>query len=88
MTVYVDTLTPRGWILCGHPLRSCHLTADTLAELHSLAHYLRISRACFLETPLPHYDLIEGERRQAVLAGAVPSLSADPEPPWPSTSID
>jgi len=87
MAVYVNRLAARGWIIGGLKIRSCHLTADTLEDLHSFAHYIGISRACFLDNPLPHYDLFEDERRQAVLAGAVPSLVAEPEPSWPSTSI-
>lgn len=77
MTVYVDDLQvwphARGRFKAG----SCHMTADTLAELHEFARRIGIKRHWFHRTKLaPHYDLIEAERAAALAAGAeyVPAM--------------
>lgn len=72
MTVYVDELlrwpNAKGKFLGG----SCHLTADTLNELHRLAARIGMRRAWFQDHPLaPHYDLIASKRDAAIAAGAV-----------------
>ena len=69
MTVYVDDLQvwphARGRFKAG----SCHMTADTLAELHEFARRIGIKRHWFHRTKLaPHYDLIEVERAAALAA--------------------
>jgi hypothetical protein len=52
--------------------RWCHLTADTLDELHAFAGRLGLKRAWFQNHPRhPHYDLTPGKRAQAVRMGAV-----------------
>lgn len=69
--VYVDPLIPytrRGKFAAG----SCHLTADTLAELHTFAARLGLKRSWFQNDPrMPHYDLVASKRVQAVKLGAV-----------------
>lgn len=37
VSCYVDGLANRDWKLRGHNVLSCHLIADTLAELHEMA---------------------------------------------------
>jgi hypothetical protein len=53
--------------------RWCHLTADTLEELHAFAARLEMKRAWFQRSRsgLPHYDLTPGKRAQSVRMGAV-----------------
>lgn len=72
MPVYVDELTvyPNAW----GPFKrgSCHLTADTLDELHAFAQSLGLKRAWFQPHRLaPHYDLVPSKRVQALELGAV-----------------
>lgn len=68
MAVYVDKLRDWGWRLGP----SCHLTADTLAELHAFARRLGLRRAWFQGRPGRwHYDLTASRRTAAVAAGAV-----------------
>jgi len=76
MTVYVDEL--RRWHLQGQRVPrcfergSCHMTADTVEELHAMARRLRLRRAWFQDHPLhPHYDLTGGKRKLALEMGAV-----------------
>ena len=72
VTVYVDEL--RKWptrIRCFKP-GSCHMTADTLEELHALAAKIGMRREWFQDHPLaPHYDLTASKRDKALAAGAV-----------------
>jgi len=71
MTVYVDDLMARipnkRW-----PFKwSCHMSADTLDELHAMAAKLGLRRAWFQDHPtLAHYDLTSGKRRMALKFGA------------------
>ena len=74
MAVYVDWLCNHGWRLRGRLVPSCHLTADTAAELHALAQAIGCRREWFQPMPphsLPHYDLTASRRAAAVAAGAV-----------------
>lgn len=71
MTVYVEAIMHHGWILQGRRVRSCHLVADTLEELHVFAASVGMRRSWFQEKRLPHYDLTETRREMAVLCGAV-----------------
>ena len=68
MTVYVDNarIPWRGW-------RMSHMYADTPSELHALADRIGLKRSWFQDTGhgLPHYDLTDGKRAQALAAGAV-----------------
>lgn len=72
MAVYVDPMmactTTKQW-RWNH---ACHMFADTLSELHDLADKLELKREWFQDGAfLPHYDLTDKKRRQAVRLGAV-----------------
>ena len=75
MSVYVDSLivfgdesAPR----CFRNRPSCHMYADSLEELHSMAYRIGLRRSWFQADPhLPHYDLTPSKRRLAVSLGAV-----------------
>lgn len=67
MPVYVDTLVDYGWRLG----KSCHLIADTLPELHTLAQGIGLKRAWFQPKSFPHYDLTESRRVLAIKQGAI-----------------
>lgn len=67
MPVYVDSLRDHGWRLGP----SCHLAADTLAELHAFAERLGLRREWFQAGRNPHYDLTAKRRAMAVAMGAV-----------------
>lgn len=71
MAVYVDPLINYGWKLGP----SCHLTADTIEELHLFAESIGMKRAWFQKgggwREIPHYDLTAGKRKAAVSKGAV-----------------
>jgi hypothetical protein len=70
LTVYVDPIIAWGW-KPPFDKGSCHLTADTLEELHAFAARLGMRRAWFQDHPLcPHYDLTPGRREVAVRLGA------------------
>lgn len=50
----------------------CHLTADSLAELHEFAGRLDLKREWFQNHKLiPHYDLIKSKRAIAIELGAI-----------------
>lgn len=66
MRVYVDRARWR-W-----PGRTwCHMAADGVEELHAFARRLGLKRAWFQDRRIPHYDLTETKRAEAVLLGAV-----------------
>lgn len=77
MGVYVDEL--RNWAIVPPTTvpkvfrkGSCHLTADTLEELHEFATRLQLRRAWFQDHPIhPHYDLTPNKRRSALRLGAI-----------------
>lgn len=71
MTVYVDEI--KHWPNARAPFHqgSCHLTADSLTELHAFALRIGLRRAWFQNHPLaPHYDLTPSRRHRALMAGA------------------
>lgn len=73
MTVYVDQVLPypRARNACFRA-GACHMTADTLDELHAFALRLGLKRAWFQRHGIsPHYDLTIGRRAEAVRLGAV-----------------
>ena len=50
----------------------CHMVADTLPELHSMAAQIGLARRWFQNKPLhPHYDICKTKRALAVSAGAI-----------------
>lgn len=76
MTVYVDGLVAWGFRIRGRTVKTCHMTADTDAELHEMASRIGMKRqwAQHLDDDNQyrrHYDLVESRRRRAVAAGAV-----------------
>lgn len=73
MSVYVDEV--RVWptkIACFRG-GSCHLTADTIEELHETAARIGMRRSwAQVEGHLvPHYDLTPARREAAIAVGAV-----------------
>jgi Protein of unknown function (DUF4031) len=69
MSVYVDN----AFIRYGRMLM-CHMIADTLPELYSMARELGLSSKWFQSYPkasFPHYDISKGVREKAVLLGAI-----------------
>lgn len=73
MTVYVDEFRvyAPGGPACFRR-GSCHMSADTEAELHEMAARIGLRRAWFqAHSSMPHYDLTEIRRAQALAAGAV-----------------
>jgi len=71
MSVYVGPIMPcvpnKNW----RYNYSCHLVADTVAELHSFAACLGLKRSWFQDKRIPHYDLTRNKRKQAVKLGAI-----------------
>jgi hypothetical protein len=51
--------------------RWCHMTADTLPELHAMARRLGLTPTSFqADARYPHYDLVPSKRTLAIRAGA------------------
>lgn len=50
-----------------------HMTADTVEELHAMAERLGLRRWYQgpPKTSIPHYDVSEGKRQQAIRLGAI-----------------
>lgn len=68
MAVYVDRERhPFGRMIM------CHMIADTLDELHSMANRIGIARRWFQDKRTPHYDICLSKRALAVVFGAVDS---------------
>lgn len=69
MAVYVDALINYGWKLGP----SCHMSADTLEELHLAASKIGMKRSWFQDKGdgFPHYDLVASRRAAAVKNGAI-----------------
>ncbi len=67
--VYVDELRPThprpGWRYRS----SCHMTADTLAQLDVMAHKLGLKPSWFQDGKYPHYDLTASKRVAALGLG-------------------
>ena len=71
--VYVDSLQGYGWKMYGRTVASCHMVADSIAELHAMAARLGL-KTCYLQRSGMgdlHYDLTPSRRARAVLLGAV-----------------
>lgn len=72
MSVYVDEI--RKWPHAKPPFDngSCHLTADSLDELHAFAASIGMRRIWFQDHPIAaHYDLTPARRMVAVAKGAL-----------------
>lgn len=68
MSVYVDKPI--------HPYRQmlmCHMVADTLDELHTMADWIGIKRHWFQDhnPRYPHYDICKSKRSLALQRGAI-----------------
>lgn len=73
MSVYVDELrsAPPRAPRCFRD-GACHMTADTLDELHEMARRIGMRREWFQDHPLaPHYDLTLRRRAHALTHGAL-----------------
>lgn len=74
MTVYVDELQAviAGSQSAGFGFkRYCHMTADSLPELHAMAEQIGLQPDWFQPHPLhPHYDLTSSKRGLAFQHGA------------------
>ncbi len=69
MPVYVDQAR---YPFKGHIM--CHMTADTLLELHDMAHQIGMRREWFQIPPkasFPHYDIPIPRRLMAIELGAI-----------------
>ena len=77
LTVYVDALKDYPPVMVQPAAERygtvwCHMTADTLEELHAFAQKVGMYRSWFQDPPThPHYDLTPSRRRMAVMYGAV-----------------
>lgn len=74
MSVYVDPLVDFGWVLRDRQVKSCHMFADTLDELHEMAARIGMKRSWLQPSPpasIDHYDLVASRREAAIAAGAV-----------------
>jgi len=68
MSVYVDSEKNRY----RHMIMS-HMVADTLDELHEMAQKLGLKRSWFQtsRSGMPHYDICQSKRGQAIRFGAI-----------------
>ncbi|MDM7992474.1 MAG: DUF4031 domain-containing protein [Candidatus Fermentibacter sp.] len=72
MAVYVDDIIVYPGAKPPFHRGSCHMTADTLDELHAAARAIGMRRSWFQDHKLaPHYDLTPARRADAVRLGAV-----------------
>lgn len=76
MSVYVDELRthPAEAIQPNarrYGRRWCHMTADTVDELHAMADLIGHKRSWFQAGRWPHYDLVPSRRSMAIKHGAV-----------------
>ncbi len=76
MSVYVDELVTYPLDMIQPIARRwgrswCHLTADTLDELHAFADRLGLRRTWFQDHSVPHYDLLPSKRALALAMGAL-----------------
>jgi hypothetical protein len=75
MAVYVDSLCDWGWNIRGVRTQSCHMFSDEmdLDALHSMAVAIGMKREWFQDKErATHYNLIQGRRQAAIVAGAIP----------------
>jgi hypothetical protein len=68
MSVYVDSEKNHY-----RHMVMCHMVADTLDELHAMAQHLGLKRSWFQtsRSGMPHYDICQSKREQAIRFGAV-----------------
>lgn len=68
MAVYVDALVDYGWRLG----KSCHLIADSRAELLQFAESMGLKAEWYQPGSFPHFDLTASRRAAAIHKGAIP----------------
>lgn len=68
MAVYLD---PIRKVEFGRWKYACHMVADTLDELHSMAVHIGLRHEWYQPKSWPHYDLLRQRRVKAVARGAV-----------------
>jgi hypothetical protein len=68
VSVYVDPIRAVSY---GRWKYACHMIADTVEELHTMAEAIGMERGWFQPTSFPHYDLLRFRREWAVKFGAV-----------------
>jgi hypothetical protein len=68
MSVYVDPICE---VHFGRWKYACHMIADTLDELHTMAYAIGMHREWFQPKSFPHYDLLRSRREAAVRLGAI-----------------
>ena len=66
MSVYVDSQKNKY----GR-MKMCHMLADSIPELHDMAHIIGMKRSWFQNSNIPHYDLSLAKRKLAVENGAI-----------------
>lgn len=77
MPVYVDSARIRAK-LGRWPANWSHLVADTEEELHEFAAALGLRREWFQgHTRIPHYDVTDEKRKEAIARGAVEITSRE-----------
>lgn len=87
MPVYVDPVMNHGRSATWRHTHSCHMWADTMAELMHMAAALGLKLE-WLQGPeingkyFPHFDLTENKRRLAVQYGAIPLSVEDSVAKW------
>ena len=89
--IYVDALFDTTWAdKAKWPYaRSCHLTADTEAELHEFAARLGLKRAWYQRRPrfeFCHYDLTATKRALAIKLGAIEMDAREQAQKWLAAS--
>lgn len=78
MAVYVDDLRRFPTKIACFKMGSCHMTADTLDELHAMAARIGLKREWFQDHHLaPHYDLTGSRRVDALQAGCIYKSAKD-----------
>ena len=68
MSVYVD---PIREVEYGRWKYACHMIADTVEELHTMAEAIGMRRDWFQPKSFPHYDLLRFRREAAVRLGSI-----------------
>lgn len=71
MAVYVDWLMSHGWVMYGKTIQSCHMYADSEAELVEFAVSIGLKPRYLQRKSALHFDLTPTKRKLAVEAGAI-----------------
>ena len=68
MSVYVDPIRKVDF---GRWKYACHMIADSLDELHSMAVHIGLKHEWYQPKSWPHYDLLRFRRKEAIERGAI-----------------